>query len=143
MKLTKRSPKIINDFPPVWEKIKESDLAPDIDNIAITYGDSIYVPSGRLIPDYLYEHEKVHIVAQGEMGADAWWDRYLSDKHFRLLQELEGYTRQYEFMCQKVKDRNARNRILVDIAQSLSGPAYGYITSSNYATNTIKRKANI
>lgn len=134
--------KILNEKPPMLEDILGVGMNPNLDNVIFTYGDTIYNPSGRYIPDYLIEHESVHTKQQGD-DPDAWWDRYLRDPYFRLDQELDAYARQYWYTCQKVKDRNKRNLILIDIAKSVSGETYGNMVRQPYAMQEIKKRAKV
>jgi len=163
--------KIKHEKPPIWDKLQEAGMRPDPDNIFITYGDTIYIPSGRQIPDYTIEHEKVHMRQQKEYttgtgacrdscfakqdtlekcscgtqksGPDIWWDRYPKEDYFRLEQEYAGYVRQYEYMCKFVKDRNQRSRIALDIAGSLASATYGDLIGQTAAYHEIIKRANV
>jgi hypothetical protein len=68
--------KVINEFPPNYEKIKRHF---DIEGkpIVFTYGDSLYNPSSNVISQHLMRHEETHAVQQGhsEEGAKQWWHR--------------------------------------------------------------------
>lgn len=59
------------------------------------YGGVIYNPSGgEIYPDIIF-HEKVHDEQQKKFGgSDRWWGEYLSNKAFRLSQEIEAYSKQ-------------------------------------------------
>lgn len=109
--------------------------------VIYTYGDTIYNPSGIEIPLHLMSHEEVHSKQQGS-DPDVWWTRYIGDAFFRIEQEVEAYAKQYDFICRKVKDRNARTRILVQMGDSLSSPTYGSVIGSQDARIMIKNKSN-
>lgn len=130
---------IKNEKPPILDKILAAGMHPNLESTIFTYGDTIYNPSGRPIPDYLLAHEATHFKQQ--IDPAAWWDQYLKDKEFRFDQEAEAYANQYKFMCKKVKDRNMRFRILYELAGALSGPTYGNMTTQSEALNIIKQKA--
>lgn len=133
--------KILQENPPILEKIISAGMNPNALTI-FTIGDTIYNPSGTFIPDHMLEHEKTHSKQQGA-DSDGWWGRYLTDQYFRISQESEAYARQYAFICRTQKDRNARTRILVDLAGFLSGPIYGSVIKHSDAMKMIKNKANI
>lgn len=130
---------IKNERPPIYEALYRAGLRPDLENTVFTYGDTIYNPSAREIPNHLIEHEKTHILQQGD-DPDGWWNRYIQDPYFRIDQEVEAYANQYKFICHKVKDRNARHKILLQFANSLSSPRYGGIILSQDAYKMIKSK---
>lgn len=132
--------KIENSFPPIWDKIIAAGMNPDPANVVVTYGDTIYNPSGQALPTHLIEHEETHRDQQGN-DPDGWWGRYLVDPYFRTEQEAEAYGNQYVFICDKVKDRNHRARILNELASKLSGPTYGKVLSHVAALALIKKKA--
>ncbi len=130
--------KIINKLPPIYNKIIKSDLKPNKYTI-YTYGDVIYNPNNLNIPDDLIVHESIHSRQQIH-NVDEWWNKYLLNKEFRLNQELEAYVAQYRFICMKVKDRNQRNKILLDICNILSSEIYGNIITSSIARKLIINK---
>ena len=119
--------KITFEKPPVWNNICAAfGIVPD--TAVFTYGDMIYNPNMMDLPDFIIEHEKVHMMQQGfsNEGAAVWWGKFLRDPEFRLDQEAQAYAAQYDHIClsRKVKDRNARFRIRMDLARILSGPLY-------------------
>ncbi len=134
--------KIVKDYPPIWDQIKATGMCPDPSKVAFTYGDTIYVPSGMNVPDYLIRHESVHSEQQGD-NPEAWWSRYIDDQYFRIEQETEAYAASYKFLCKRVTDRNQRAVILAQLARSLSGPIYGNVISLIAAIESIKIKANV
>ena len=134
--------KIQQALPPNYNRILNSGMRPDPQNTIFTYGDTIYNPSGREIPDYLIKHEETHFLQQGS-NPNAWWNRYITDPYFRIEQETEAYAKQYDFMCQIVKDRNARYKILYQLALSLSGIRYGAVITQMSALKLIKNKSKI
>lgn len=133
--------KILNEKPPIYDAIIQNGMQPHA-GVIYTYKDTIYNPSGADIPDHLIVHEETHSRQQGD-NPDNWWGRYLTDQYFRIEQESEAYARQFAFICNKVKDRNQRNRILLDLALVLSGPIYGNVISQQNAMKIIKSKSNV
>jgi hypothetical protein len=131
--------KILIEYPPIYEDIINAGMQPHGGTI-YTYGDTIYNPGRVEIPEYLMIHEEVHSKQQGA-DPDAWWGRYLIDQYFRTDQEAEAYAKQYDFMCKKIKDRNQRNRLLIDLSKILTSPVYGLQLSASSAMKFIKDKA--
>lgn len=117
--------KIVHEWPPNIEEInKFFDVHK---NVLFTYGDTIYCPSGKEIPDHLMIHESIHEKQQEAVGGpDEWWNRFFFDKKFRLQQEVEAYHAQYEWYCEHYKNRNDQYKLLRHCAEALSGPVYGH-----------------
>lgn len=130
--------KIIKELPPIYEDILAAGMLPTHGAI-YAYGDTIYNPSGGFISDHTIAHEETHCRQQGD-DPNAWWGRYLDDQYFRINQEAEAYAYQFKFLCQTVKDRNQRDRILQDMARVLSSPTYGSVIGHMNAYITIKNK---
>ena len=129
--------KIINENPPFLLKLITAGMNPQRDTI-FPYNPVIYNPSGLDIPADIMIHEAVHIKQQGK-NPQAWWDRYILDKGFRLQQELEANQEQYKFICKIKKDRNERARALVAIARNMAGAVYGNMITTNKAIEEIKK----
>lgn len=100
--------KIINNNPPNIDKIKKA--FPIVKGTIFCYGDSIYNPDGMIISEDLIIHEGIHQKQQGDK-IEEWWDKYISDKEFRLEQELEAYRNQYNYALEKYP-RNKRKFLL-------------------------------
>ena len=95
--------------------------------VIITYGDTVYCKFDLGWDKRV--HEAVHVRQQKEMGAEAWWNRYLEDTEFRLSQELEAYKEEVKFLRQNIKDRNQLFRAIRQVSLDLSGSMYGNIIS--------------
>lgn len=127
--------KIVTDYPPNIEKIKEVfDFEGKVP--CFTYGNTLYNPSGNPVSASLLKHEEVHVRQQGE-NPEGWWDRYLTDIPFRLEQEIEGYQAQYREAKKWIKDRNELYRYARNLASDLSSPMYGSIISVQEALTKI------
>jgi len=131
--------KIKNEKPPIYEDILQAGMAPT-DGAIYAYGNTIYNPSGKELPPDLIIHEETHCRQQGD-NPDAWWGRYLDDQYFRINQECEAYAYQFKFICNHVKDRNQRDKILHNMAQILSSPTYGSVIGAQTAYKMIKNKS--
>lgn len=133
--------KIVNDFPPIYDEILNHGMKPTEATI-YTYGDSIFNPHKNDILYDILAHEEVHANQQGDNPKE-WWDKYLENKDFRIKEEAEAYGAQYAFICNSVKDRNSRARILHSIATILSGPIYGNAVGYQEATNMVRSASKI
>lgn len=136
--------KISFEKPPVYDSIcRAFNIIPR--NVYFTYGDTLYNPDKLNVPPEIIEHEEVHMRQQNYNNEDAslWWGKYLREPEFRLNQEARGYGRQYEVICDIIKDRNQRNKYLFQLATSLSGPLYNNIISHSEAMKLIKSFSKI
>jgi hypothetical protein len=132
--------KIVEDYPPNYDAICEA--IPDVkdkNDVVFTYGDTIYNPYKGEVQDHLEAHEAIHELQQKAYGLDEWWGKYLSDKKFRLEQEIEAYRVQYQFV-NKTYGRGAATGLLREIATDLSGGMYGYLLDRKSARKEIIKK---
>lgn len=107
--------------------IEEIDAAFGCRGQAILYawGDTIYNPTGFTVPDYLKAHEAVH--GQHQNGSvEAWWRKYIADAEFRYEQELAAHREEFRVQAAKLRDRNARERLLMRTASRLVAPLYRF-----------------
>jgi len=129
---------IKNEKPPIWENACAAfQINPK--NTIFTYGDIIYNPGGKTLSEDVIAHETVHIQQQSVDGPDLWWGKYLRDPEFRIQQEVRAYAAQFAFLISKYKDKNQRVRILMDLAQLLSGPLYANAISHTEAMMLIQQ----
>jgi hypothetical protein len=89
--------KIKEEFPPNYAAITAILGEVDHRKPVFCYGDTIYNPFKVEVTADLHIHEEVHCKQQGEYP-DIWWNQYLSDKDFRLHQEIEAYGTQLKFI---------------------------------------------
>ncbi len=134
---------VVVERPPVWDDVcKMIGGAPR--NAIFAWNNTIYNPDDIHIEEFLIVHEEVHqrqqIIAG---GAEKWWSRYIDDPYFRVDQEAPAYAAQYLKMCERVGDRNARYRILHQLALSLSGVLYGSTITHSKALQMIRERANV
>ena len=116
--------------PPNFDQIVAA--FPDAVNpgVIFAYGDTIYNPSGQVIPPALMAHESVHCKRQLETvgrvltGPEAWWSAYTNDVDFRYGEELLAHVA--EFKAQATVDRNHRATLLMRTAQRLIAQLYQY-----------------
>ena len=95
--------KIVHGYPPNLTAIK-SVLNIDERYTLFTYGDTIYNPSGRYIPDHILVHEEIHAHQQCSFdgGAERFWSLYLTNASFRLDQESQAFRAQYAFVKKEI-----------------------------------------
>ena len=129
--------KILNQNPPNIDLILAAGLKPSKDTV-FCYGDTIYNPSGKKLSPDIEHHESIHARQQKDIGIDEWWRRYLSDKDFRLSQEIEAYGEQYKFAQKYVKDTKLLRWALENMAYALSGEEYGNLISYGEAESKIR-----
>lgn len=129
---------IVPTYPPNIDAIlKVLPMVGKTPGAIFTYGENIHVPSGRVqLPDHLQHHEEVHIKQQKAMGPEKWWDEYLTNPDFRLLQELEAYRAEYKFVMENY-NRDTRRKLIAHITSSLSSPMYGNLVNKKLAYDLI------
>jgi len=120
--------KPIKDAPNLKELIDKFGV--NEDELIVAYGNVIYSPPKGMSKDLLV-HEMVHCERQGfaNDSAKRWWELYMSDKKFRLAEEVIAYQKQFQFCCDVWKDRNKRTKILFAMAKELSSEMYGNLCS--------------
>jgi hypothetical protein len=117
---------IIIDRPPNFELIKVAFPKASDPGVLFAYDGNIYNPTGGPIPPALIAHEEVHLREQKYVGADYWWEKYLTDSEFRYYEELLAHVA--EFKMQRVaNDRNFGARLLMSTALRLVAPLYNYL----------------
>ena len=128
--------KILNQLPPNYELITISDLKPTKDT-TYCFGSVIYNPSGKKLTPDIEHHENLHSKQQGD-NPDLWWNLYLSDKQFRMNQEIAAYGEQYAF----AKEHGVKGKLLEwaldNMAKALSGEEYGSLISYGEARSKIR-----
>ena len=128
--------KIVNDFPPNYaDIIKVFRLVVDKKSVVFAYGDTIFNPFYVQVPPEIVIHEQVHCLRQAEYegGPAAWWDRYLHDRQFRLLEELLAHRAEYKALMEAVPNRKMRKGCLAYMAKKLAAPLYDHNISVNLA----------
>jgi len=130
---------IKKEFPPNIEQLKQFFPIHEDTHPIFTYGEHIYAPYHEHIPPDIIEHENVHIKQQKQYTSpDVWWNKYMLDKDFRLLQELEAYNRQYLWVKEKSNGRIA-GEALIEMASNLCSPLYRLDLSYGRAEKLIKK----
>jgi hypothetical protein len=126
--------KIVKAFPPNIDQILKTFKITD--HTVFAYGDTIYNPIGLPIDTDLMIHEQTHQKQQEKWGIENWWLKYIEDKEFRLIQEVEAYQNQYQFL-KTVLNRKGRAGALNTLAEQLSSPLYGNIINKKEAKELI------
>jgi hypothetical protein len=115
---------IVIGYPPNFEQIKAAFPKAENPGVLFAHDKIIYNPSGNMIPPALIAHENVHLTNQSHVGADYWWEKYLTDSEFRYVEELLAHAA--EFKVQRCSDRNFVARLMVSTALRLVAPLYNY-----------------
>lgn len=127
-------------IPAIYFKIKKFIDVKWDKGLIISYGDTYHCRFA--IPECLVVHETVHMRQQGKYGIDAWWDRYLTDKNFRLSQEVEAYTAQLFYIHTMMNEKRVKEWSL-SILADISGPLYGNMVSRDDAIRLLKLSQSI
>lgn len=127
---------IIKKYPPNYESIKEA-VNPPKDSF-FPFGDKLYNPSGVEIPEDVMYHEQVHQKQQSEFtNPSIWWENWLSNREFRLSQEVVAFAHQLAFV-KKYYPRKALGEALDEFSDQL---ANNYNLGINiYQASTLIRK---
>lgn len=132
--------KISNKKPPGWilKAVKKQFGVEWESGVIFTYGELITNYYGEMGED-LMAHEPHHTKQQeGFGGPKKWWKEYLENKEFRFSQELECYQKQYGWLLKNIKNRETRNKYLMQYARALSGEMYGRVVGFPEAYRQIK-----
>lgn len=129
--------RIVNERPPVWDRVVS--LFPYVIGkpVFFAWGSVIYNPSGTSIAREIIKHEEVHAERQGKTDQEirAWWDRYLTDPGFRLLEEIPAHQAEYRAYCKR--HGAGREKYLRAIAERLASPLYGTLLDIEEAAHVI------
>lgn len=104
--------------PPVYERCHKQ-FGVEWDNgLIIAYGDTIHCKNIPVTPQKEV-HEQTHFDQQNG-NPEEWWERYFTDKDFRLSQEVEAYKNEITFVKKYCKDRNQVARIVHQLRLDLA-----------------------
>lgn len=84
----------------------------------------------------IMQHENVHLMRQYAEGLDPWIWKYLTNKKFRWEEEKYGYAAEFKYNIEhgaKYTDAS-----MLSIAETLSGPGYGNMTTLDEAHKWVK-----
>lgn len=133
---------IVKAYPPNIREIEEVfDLTGK--KPVFTYGKVLFNPHDCEVDQFLMAHEMTHTIQQDLIGGPIeWWKQYLSDKEFRLNQEIEAYHAQFTLLKKLRRDRNRISWYLHQIARDLSSPMYGNMCTLQEALKYIQHGNN-
>lgn len=123
-------------FPPNYDKIKKEFPNCEKQKAVFCYGNVVYNPFGANMTRDLEVHEAAHSKQQGK-DPETWWDKYINDTEFRLLQEIEAYGVQYYFLKTFLPEKITRE-LLDRISSALSGELYGNLITKPKAESLIR-----
>lgn len=129
--------RVVNKQPWIWKFIQKWFPSAEWGKVTFTFMGTIY--SKYEVPDYIFEHEKVHEKQMTRIWLIAfiWLILYWTIPKFRLCMEIPAYRREYEYLCSKVKDPSMRARALANLSLALSGPVYRKMITYLEAKNAI------
>lgn len=135
--------KISADKPPVYDRLKEVFGVEWDEGLVVTYGDTIHVKGGIGLTKDLLAHEATHVGQQTLYpgGVEAWWDRYLADKEFRLSQEQEAYGVQLVVIRDEVSNKRKQLARIATIVHSLY-TSYGDMMTKDEANDWVASVLN-
>lgn len=123
---------IIRGFPPNYAALRKMFDLGRKPGVVFSYGFTIYNPGGHKLPAWIIAHEEAHGERQRERGVVSWWEDYLADQKFRLLEEIIGHRAEYRAYPGIGSYDHARN-----IASKLSGPLYNHMINYSDALKEI------
>lgn len=134
--------KEIKEYPPNYEELKRYFPLNLPDYVPLfPYGDAIYNPSQREIPEDVMYHEEIHSQQQKNYGIpELWWKQYCLDPQFRLDQELEAYHKQWKWVKKKLGNK-ASKECLEELSNNLSSPLYQLNLTISEAETKIRKYA--
>lgn len=114
--------------PPMFDEILKVFPKAAGPGVIFAWGDTIFNPSGILIPPALLAHEEVHGCRQltRHDQVKQWWAEYLADPEFRYNEELHAHAAELNSLKRSIKDRNQRARLMQATAVRLLAPLYSY-----------------
>ena len=116
---------IDHSFPPNFDAIdKRFGITKNNYHPIFAYYPAIFNPYRTLIGPELVAHEEVHGMRQRGDPAQ-WWERYLIDDDFRLVEEMFAHIAEYEVIATGWP-RQHRRRLQDHIVRRLCFPMYGY-----------------
>lgn len=128
---------ISKEKPPIYNRLHEIFGIDWEKGICIVWGDTCH--SINDVRSDLYIHEEVHVHQQKALGPKIWWETYITDKSFRLSQELEAYQAQVDFIMKSPELSRAVRRNARDyLAKELAGDIYGNMVSVKKAKELLK-----
>lgn len=127
--------KVIDDYPPNFDRIAAAFPEAKRKGVMFTYGPVIYAPHGIQVPSALKMHEQVHCDRQAEIGVERWWDQYIVDVEFRFNEELLAHRVEYGWFRKYRPDK--RSKMLRELAERLSSKLYGSMVSRSDAQKMI------
>lgn len=135
-------PKIINDYPPNWDKVKQIFPVEDAE-VVMAYGGNIYNPFNLQLRDDVIFHETIHLKQQKRaqergMNMDEWWDRYATNIEARIEFEAQAYGQQVAYIRRRQGEERAL-KALKSFSNFLSGPVYGNAITQEKAFEKIRR----
>lgn len=130
---------IINDRPPIFEKILAAFPGADNPNVLFAYDGAIYNPGAHKLPPELIDHESVHLDRQKEIGADVWWEQYINDGSFRYEEEYLAHLAELKSIVARMPNAKSRDNAVDHITRKLVAPLYDHKIPFHVAHARLRR----
>ena len=130
---------IKKELPPNIENIRLAGFGTDPEGI-YAYAPDVFSLSKKDIPADIQYHEDIHIQRQGDSPL-AWWHKWLTDKDFRLEEELIAYAEQSK-RVRAVMGSRASEGCIDEAAGNLSSDLYKLGITKNQAKTLIRHRIN-
>lgn len=128
---------ISHDIPPIYQQLHDKFGVEWESGLIIAFDGKIH-SSGEIDPQKVI-HECQHLDRQAELGNEAWWNLYLDSDIFRFDEEVLAYVAEAKFIKKNIKDRELRNKILIDVAKTFSSGMYGNLLTTQEALRILTK----
>lgn len=127
--------KIIFGYPPNIEAIRAKFDIRGRAGVVFCYGNTLFNPSGQMLPPEIIAHEEVHAAQQAKWagGPAKWWEDYIANKTFRFHQEFPAHVKELQIHVALNSGRQAKRKYIRFVAKRLSGPLYGHMIAAEDA----------
>jgi len=118
------------ELPPNYRFIIEAFPAvAETRGVLFAYGSILYNPDNTRMTPALWAHERIHGARQDlhEGGVDGWWQQYITDPKFRLVEEVLSYKAELQVLIgSNGNNRRARRAFTPLIVSKLCHPIYNF-----------------
>lgn len=93
--------KILHQFPPNYATLLKHFPHIKGQPVCFAWGDTIYNPLGKPLPEEIVDHEMVHQQQQKFWTISLWWFLYIWFPRFRLWQEIPAHRVEVRSFCKR------------------------------------------
>lgn len=129
--------RIVKVYPPNYAALRRAfPFIAGRRSILFAWQDTIYNPSGIVVPAHLITHEEVHGVQQKCIGVVTWWDAYIGSTRFRWDEELRAH-REELLAFRKTATPAQSDTHRYEMAKRLASPLYGNMVTFEHAMDIL------